>query len=113
MFGIPIPIVDRLLGIGETAADRLIPDKNKKQDEDHDERKDQIAATNAGQSAAWYTPRNLILLVVALPVGLQYGVKPVIEWVAAVIGHPMILPNIDVAAPLRILLGLLGLDLTS
>lgn len=106
-----ISIVSDILGIGQTAADRLIPDKNKAQDEAHEERDKQIDATSAGQTAPWFSPRNFVLLSVAAPVALQFGIKPVIEWGFAIAGHPRTLPNIDVAAPLKILLGLLGLNL--
>lgn len=107
-----ISIVSDLLGIGKTAADRLIPDKNAEAQNAHEERDKQIDATSAGQSAPWFSPRNFVLLAVTAPVALQFGAKPVIEWGFALAGHPRTLPNIDVAAPLKILLGLLGLNLS-
>jgi hypothetical protein len=110
MLPIPIigPIIDKILGIGEKAADRLIPDKNKKQDQDHEERQGQQQTTAEGEKAKnYFTPRAVILYAMAFSV--IYGV--VIQPFLTAFGVPA--PVVNYAAPLRILLGLLGLDLAS
>lgn len=110
MIPIPVigPIIERILGIGEKAADRLIPDKNKAQADAHDERKDQAAATIEGERAKnYFTPRAVVMYAMAFSV--VYGV--VIQPMAVAFGVP--LPVVNYAAPLRILLGLLGLELGS
>ena len=112
--GIPIPIIgpiiEDILGIGKTAADRLIPDKKGKQDQDHEERQTQAAITQEGEKSSIWTPRKILMMILAVPVALQLAVKPTVEWVSIVIGHPIVLPSIDIAAALKFLLGLLGLD---
>lgn len=107
-----IPIIDgalgllnRLLGIGE----RLIPDKNKAQDQAHERQQGQTQATIEGERNSSWTPRKILLLVFGVPAALQFAVKPTVEWVAAVFGYPITLPGIDVEASLKILIGLLGL----
>lgn len=113
MIPIPIigPIIDKILGIGEKAADRLIPDENKRQDQKHEGQQTQANATIEGERNSNWTPRKILMMILAVPVALNFAVKPTVEWVGAVIGHPVILPGIDVVPALKILLGLLGLDL--
>lgn len=106
-FQIPIigGIVDKILGIGEKAADRLIPDKNKAQDQAHERTSEQIKTTAEGErSKNYFTPRAVILYAMAFSV--IYGV--VVQPFARAFG--LALPVVDYAAPLRILLGLLGLE---
>lgn len=100
-----IGLVNRLLGIGE----RLIPDKNKAQDQQHERTTKQIDATIEGERNSHWTPRKILLLVFGVPAALQFAVKPTVEWIAAVLGYQLVLPGIDVEASLKILIGLLGL----
>lgn len=107
-FQIPIigGIIDKILGIGEKAADRLIVDKNKAQDQQHEGRKDQAGATLEGERQKnYFTPRAVILYAMAFSV--IYGV--VIQPFLTAFG--IAAPVVNYAAPLRILLGLLGLEL--
>ena len=98
-------IIENLLGIGKTVADRLIPDRNKAQDQRQERTLKQIDATTEGErSRNYFTPRAVILYAMALSV--VYGV--VVRPFAIAFGYD--LPEVDYAAPLRILLGLLGLD---
>lgn len=108
--GIPVVdgalrIIDRLLGWG----DRLIPDKNKAQDQQHERQQKQTDATIEGERNSSWTPRKILLLVFGIPAALQFAVKPTVEWIAAVLGYQLVLPGIDVEASLKILIGLLGL----
>jgi uncharacterized membrane protein len=104
MFG--LSIIDKILGIGKTAADRLIPDKNKAQADAHEERDKQIDATTEGEkSRNYYTPRAIILYAMAFSVVYGVVVQPFLK------AFGLNAPVVDYAAPLRILLGLLGLDL--
>jgi hypothetical protein len=106
MFG--LDIVSKILGIGETAADRLIPDKNKAQDQAHEERDRQIDATTEGERARNYlTPRAMVLYAMAFSVVYGVVVQPFLK------AFGVDAPVVDYAAPLRILLGLLGLDLAA
>lgn len=104
MFGL-----DKLFGIGEKLVDRLVPDKNKKQDQDHESQMKQTDATIEGERNSNWTPRKIIMMAMAVPVILQLAVKPTIEWVSIVVGHPVKLPSIDMASALQILVGMLGL----
>lgn len=104
--GIGIPIIDRILGIGEKAADRLIPDKNKRSDQAHDRASEQIKTTAEGErNRNWYTPRAIIMYVMATPVVYMTVIRPF----AKLFG--VALDPIEFDVPARILLGLLGLDL--
>lgn len=103
-----IPIIDRLLGIGEKAADRLIPDENKERDQAHDRAGRQAETTLEGERNHFWTPRKILMAVVTLPVALEYAVKPTIEWLAALAGAPLALPSIPVEPALRLLMFLLG-----
>lgn len=106
MFG--LDIINDILGIGKTAADRLIPDKNKAQDQIHEERDKQIDATTEGErSKNYFTPRAIILYAMAFSVVYGVVLQPFLK------AFGLNAPVVDYAAPLRILLGLLGLDLTS
>jgi len=101
-----LDIIGDILGIGKTAADRLIPDKNKKQDQDHEERDKQADATTEGErSKNYFTPRAIILYAMAFSVVYGVVVQPFLK------AFGLNAPIVDYAAPLRILLGLLGLDL--
>lgn len=98
-------IIDKLLGIGATVADRLIPDRNKEQADRQQRTMSQIGVTAEGERAGnKLTPRAVILYAMAFSV--VYGV--VVQPFAKAFG--LDLPVVDYAAPLRILLGLLGLD---
>lgn len=98
-------IIDKLLGIGETVADRLIPDRNKARDQQQERTVKQIDVTAEGERAGnKLTPRAVILYAMAFSV--VYGI--VIQPFARAFG--LELPVVDYSAPLRILLGLLGLD---
>jgi hypothetical protein len=103
-----IPIIDRLLGIGEKAADRLIPDENKERDQAHDRANKQADTTQEGERNQFWTPRKILMAVLILPVALQYGVKPSVEWIAAVFGETLVLPDISIEPALRLLMFLLG-----
>lgn len=111
--GLGIPIIDNLLGLGRTVVERVLPDKNKAQDQRHDRVVKQIDATIEGERNTTWTPRKILMLVFAIPVTLQLAVKPSVEWVCAVFGHPITLPGIDIGPALKFLIGLLGLDFTS
>lgn len=105
--GIPIigSIIDKVLGIGEKAADRLIPDKNKAQDQAHERVTKQIDVTAEGErSKNYFTPRAIVMYAMAFAV--IYGI--VIQPFAVAFGLPI--PKVDFTAALRILLGLLGLE---
>ncbi|HEX6960212.1 MAG TPA: hypothetical protein VF194_19685 [Ferrovibrio sp.] len=98
-------IISKLLGLGETVIDRVIPDRNKARDQAQERALKQIDATSEGERAGnKLTPRAVILYAMAFSV--VYGV--VIQPFAKAFG--LDLPIVDYAAPLRILLGLLGLD---
>lgn len=107
---IGIPIIDKLLGIGEKIVDRVIPDKNKRQDQEHELKVKQVEATVAGEQSSSWTPRKIIMMAMAVPVVLQLAVKPVVEWAGVVVGYPVTLPSIDITAALKIIIALLGLD---
>lgn len=103
-----IPIIDTILGIGGKLVDRLVPDKNKAQDQANERTNKQADITAEGERAKnYFTPRAIVMYAMAFSV--VYGV--VVQPMAKAFGLP--LPVVDYAAPLRILLGLLGLDLTA
>lgn len=100
-----IPIIDRLLGLGEKVVDRVVPDSNKRADQAHERATNQANVTAEGERQRnYFTPRAIVMYAMAWSV--IYGV--VIQPTAVAFGLP--LPVIDYAAPLRILLGLLGLE---
>lgn len=102
-----IPIIDRLLGIGQAVIDRVIPDKNKRADQANERTNKQADITAEGERAKnYFTPRAIVMYAMAFSV--VYGV--VVQPMAKAFG--LALPVVDYSAPLRILLGLLGLDLT-
>ncbi len=102
-----IPFIDKILGLGTTIADRLIPDRNKAQDQAHERTNTQAGITAEGERAKnYFTPRAIVMYAMAFSV--VYGV--VVQPMGKAFGIP--LPVVDYSAPLRILLGLLGLDLT-
>jgi hypothetical protein len=106
--GIPIigGIIEKILGIGEKAADRLIPDKNKAQDQRHEGTQTQANITLEGERQRnYFTPRAIIMYAMAFAV--IYGV--VIQPFLKAFGIPA--PVVDITPALRVLLGLLGLDL--
>lgn len=90
------------------AVDRLVPDQNKERDQKHERANKQADATIEGERNNFWTPRKILFGVLTVPVGLQFGVKPSVEWVAAAVGHPLTLPDIPIDAPLRLLMFLLG-----
>lgn len=99
-----IGFLGSLFGIGEKVVDRLVPDKNKAQDQDHESRQTQAGITAEGERAKnYFTPRAVIMYAMAFAV--VYGI--VIQPFAVAFGLP--LPPVDFSAALRILLGLLGL----
>ena len=101
MFG--LGIVDGILGIGKTVADRLIPDVNKAQDQNHEAQMAQINATTEGEKARnYFTPRAVILYSLAFAV--IYGI--VIQPFAVAFG--LDLPKVDFDNALKILGVLLG-----
>lgn len=108
IIGIPVigSILARLLGIGEKAADRLIPDRNKQQDQKHEGTQTQASITLEGERQRnYFTPRAIIMYAMAFAV--IYGV--VIQPFLKAFGIPA--PVVDITPALRVLLGLLGLDL--
>lgn len=107
MMGIGIPIIDKLLGIGEKVIDRVVPDSNKRADQAHERASGQAQVTAEGERQRnYFTPRAIILYAMAFAV--IYGV--VVQPFAKAFGLDM--PVVDISAPLRILLGLLGLELS-
>ncbi|CCG43171.1 hypothetical protein [Magnetospirillum molischianum] len=102
-----IPIIDNLLGIGKVVADRLIPDRNKAADQEHERAIKQIDVTAEGERARnYFTPRAIVMYAMAFAV--IYGV--VLRPFVVAFGVP--LPEVDISAPMRLLLGLLGLEFT-
>lgn len=106
-----LPIIDSILGIGRTLVDRLVKDKNKEADQLHESKNKQADATIAGESNSSWTPRKILMMAFGIPAMLQFVLKPVVEWVAVVIGRPVTLPGIDVGPSLELLIGLLGLSI--
>jgi uncharacterized membrane protein len=102
-------IIDTLLGIGGKLVDRLVPDKNKKQDQDHEVQTKQIDATIEGERNSNWTPRKILMMLFAIPALLNFVVKPTVEWVSLVVGNPVKLPGVEVGPTLQIVIGLLGL----
>ncbi|MBS4046584.1 MAG: hypothetical protein KG075_09610 [Alphaproteobacteria bacterium] len=106
--GLGIPIIDRLLGIGEKVFDRVVPDSNKRADQAHERSGKQADATLEGErNKNYFTPRAILLY--GLTFIILYGI--VIQPFAKAFG--LDLPTVDFTPALRILLGLLGLDLTA
>lgn len=103
MFG----LIESILGIGGKVLDRIIPDRAKAQDQSHERTVAQINATAEGERAKnYFTPRALVMYAMAFAV--IYGV--VLRPFLVAFGLPV--PEVDFSAPLRILLGLLGLELS-
>ncbi len=100
-------IINSILGVGGKVLDRVLPDKVKSQDQSHERTTRQIDATTEGERQRnYFTPRAIILYAMAFAV--IYGV--VVQPFAKAFGLDM--PVVDISAPLRILLGLLGLELS-
>jgi hypothetical protein len=90
--------------IAEKAADRLIPDKNKAQDQSHESAQTQANITLEGERQRnYFTPRSVLMY--ALTFSLIYGI--VIQPFAVAFGFS--LPAVDFKPAVQILLGLLGL----
>lgn len=105
--GIGIPIIDKLLGIGEKVIDRVVPDTNKRADQAHERAAGQAQVTAEGERGRnYFTPRALVMYAMAFSVIYGVVVQPTLK------AFGIDLPVIDYAAPLRILLGLLGLELS-
>lgn len=99
-------ILGRILGIGEKAADRLIPDKNKAQDQSHERSQTQASITLEGERQRnYFTPRAIVIYAMTVPVIYSFAVRPML----GVFGVDA--PPVDVTPALRVLLGLLGLEL--
>jgi hypothetical protein len=104
--GLGIPIIDKILGIGEKVIDRVVPDNNKRAEEKHEERNKQADITLEGERAgsAWYTPRKLVMYVLLLPVVYMVAIRNMVNAF-----FPDALPAVDVAPALKILMAMLGL----
>ena len=111
IIGALIDGASRLLGIGEKVIERTVVDKNKAQDQRHERSQTQAGITLAGEQNTGWTIRKIAIAVFLIPPALNFAVKPTVEWVAAVFGYKLVLPGIDVAPSLKILLGLFGLEL--
>lgn len=69
-------LIDTLLGIGGKLVDRLVPDVNKKQDQDHEARmgNQEINKSLAGNTNVWVAmsvalPRYLVVILVVYMIG--------------------------------------------
>ena len=103
--GIGIPIIDKILGIGEKVIDRVVPDTNKRADQSHDRAQTQANITLEGEKQRnWFTPRAIIMYACAFSVVYGVVVQPTLK------AFGVDIPVIDYSAPLRLLLGLLGLE---
>ncbi|MBX3456708.1 hypothetical protein [Ferrovibrio sp.] len=98
-------IITGLLGIGGKVLDRVLPDKVKAQDQSHERASKQIDATLEGErSRNYFTPRAVVMYAMAFAVIYGVVVQPFLA------AYGLALPVVDFSAPLRILLGLLGLE---
>lgn len=98
-------VLQGLLGLGGKVLDRVIPDRTKAADQQHERSQGQAAATLEGERQKnYFTPRAVILYAMAFAV--IYGV--VLRPFAVAFG--LDLPAVDIAPAMRILLGLLGLE---
>lgn len=101
-----LKLIESILGIGGKVLDRVIPDKAKKQDQDHIERVKQIDSVTEGERQRnYFTPKSIILYAMAFSVIYGVVLQPFL------VAFGIKAPVVDYAAPLRILLGLLGLEL--
>lgn len=99
-----IPLIGGLFGLAGKLADRLIPDRAKAQDQAHERAMKQADATIEGErSRNYFTPRSIVMYAMAFAV--IYGV--VLQPFAKAFG--LDLPTVDHTAPLKLLIGLLGL----
>lgn len=72
-----IPIIDKILGIGEKAADRLIVDKNKAQDQAHERQQTQAQITLEGERQKnYFTPRAVLVYALVFVVVYSFVVQP-------------------------------------
>jgi len=104
--GFGIPIIDKILGIGEKVIDRVVPDNNKRAQEKHESAQTQAQTTLEGErSRNYFTPRSILMY------GLTFVVLYSIVIVPFAKAFGFEIPVVDVAPALRMLVGLLGLDL--
>lgn len=98
-----IPIIDKILGIGEKAADRLIPDKNKAQDQAHEGRQTQAGITLEGERQRnYFTPRAVLMYALVLPVVYAFILQPFGQ------AFGLALPEVDLRPALSLLMFMLG-----
>lgn len=97
-------ILDKLLGIGETLTNRLVPDVNKQQDQAHEGAMKQGDITAEGERQRnYFTPRSILMY--GLSFSVLYGI--VIQPLLFAFGVP--LPAVDFIPALKLLIGMLGL----
>lgn len=118
-----IPVIDSILGIGQTLIDKLIPDPKQKADallKLEELRQSGDLAVIAGQVeinkieaassvtfiSGW---RPSVGWVCAGALAFQLVIAPVLSWGAALFGHPVTPPVLDTELLTTLLVGMLGL----
>ena len=97
-------LIDKILGIGEKVLDRVVPDVNKRQDQEHETRMRQADTTQEGERQRnYFTPRAMILYVLGF--GMCYSI--VIQPFLVAFGIPA--PYVDMSKGMALLAALLGL----
>lgn len=96
--------IGALIGIGEKAADRLIPDKNKAQDQAHETANKQADITLEGERQRnYFTPRSVLMYLLTLSIGYGLVIQPFL------VAFGVQAPTVDFKPALQLLVGLLGL----
>lgn len=97
-------LLGSLIGIGEKAADRLIPDKNKAQDQAHETASKQADITLEGERQRnYFTPRSVLLYLLTFAIGYGMVIQPFL------VAFGVKAPAVDFKPALQLAIGMLGL----
>jgi hypothetical protein len=100
-----IPLIDNLLGFGGKVLDKVLPDKDAVAQQTHERNLAQIEATKASEEQRnYFTPRSILLYSMSFAVVYGVVVQPFLK------AFGLELPEVDISVPLRLLLGMFGLD---
>jgi len=101
-FGID-DILANITGVGKTLVDRLVPDRNKKQDQDHETAMKQADITEEGEKAKnYFTPRSVLMYALTFVVIYGMVIQPFL------VAFGVKIPFIDYTPQLKFLAAMLG-----
>lgn len=116
--------ITAILNVGNTLIERLIPDKTAQvqakaallQMQAQGELSGLLGQLDINKAEAsntnWFVAgwRPLIGYVCGIGLASQFLIGPLATWIAALLGHPIVYPSLDMGTLLTLLLGMLGLS---